>query len=242
MLRLPKSKLDNLPFCRTMLPMHGEQKENIAKFMPQPTEAPAAPALSDPSIRGRAQTVKLLLKELDAEMAEELPLEDVDATDAELEALSDEALQEQIDLLEERRELAERQKELDRRAINLGLLKLADQALRCSHVKANGKPCRAPALGGRLFCVFHGRALETQDNPLIKVAVLEDRESLQLTVKQIMEQIVSGRIEPQNASLLLRAVQIANSTLKSSRARAPRRKPAHSEAYKFWGDPEEKSG
>jgi len=43
MLRLPKSKLDNLPFCRTMLPMHGEQKENIAKFMPQPTEAPAAP-------------------------------------------------------------------------------------------------------------------------------------------------------------------------------------------------------
>ena len=69
--------------------------------------------------------------------------------------------------------------------------------------------------------------------------MLENRESLQLTVKQIMEQIVSGMIEPQNASLLLRAVQIANSTLKPSRVRVGRRKPARAEAQDGWGHPEE---
>ena len=158
-----------------------------------------------------------------------------------MEALSEEELQEQIDLHEERIELAERQKELDRKALNLGLLKLAQQAPRCSHLKSNGKPCRAPAMGNRLFCVFHSRALETQDNPRINVTVLEDRESLQLTVKQIMEQIVSGRIEPQNASLLLRAVQIANSTFKSRRDRERRRKPAGCETSAR-GNPEENSG
>jgi len=182
-----------------------------------------------------------LTKELEREESEDPELEAVEQTDEELEALSDEELREQIELHEEQIELAERQKELDRRALNLGLLKLAEQAPRCSHLKSNGKFCRAPALGGRLFCVFHGRALDTQDGPRMKVTVLEDRESLQLTVKQIMEQIVSGRIEPQNASLLLRAVQIANSTLKSKRARVARRKPARSETS-AWGNPEENSG
>lgn len=165
------------------------------------------------------------------------------STKEELRSLSDETLKDQIDVLQERLDLAERQRELDQRAINLGLLQLADAAPRCSHLKSNGKPCRAPALGSKLFCVFHGRAFETQDSPGMSVKVLEDRESLQLTVKQIMEQIVSGRIEPQNASLLLRAVQIANSTLKSGRVRVARHspKPTRSQDTRVWGNPEENS-
>ena len=163
------------------------------------------------------------------------------AIDEEMEALSDEQLRAHIELYEERVELGERHEELDQRALKLGLLKLANEARRCNHLKSNGKPCRAPALGNRLFCVFHGRALETQDSPRIKVAVLEDRQSLQITVKQIMEQIVSGGIEPQNASLLLRAVQIANSTLKSGRVRAAR-KPARGEPASPWGNAEENAG
>lgn len=154
-----------------------------------------------------------------------------------------------IELLEKRVKVAELAKELDRRALNMGLLKLADKAPRCSHLKSNGKPCRAPAIGNRQFCVFHARSIDNQENPKINVEVLENRESLQLTVKQIMEQIVSGRIESQTASLLLRAVQVANSTLKPSRVRAGRRKPARAEAQdgltnpeEFWGNAVENPG
>jgi hypothetical protein len=77
----------------------------------------------------------------------------------------------------------------------------------------------------------------------MNVKILEDRQSLQLTVKQIMEQIVQGRIEPQKASLLLRAVQIANSTLRPKRVRAarPKRKSTQSEADEIWGNPKEDS-
>jgi hypothetical protein len=125
----------------------------------------------------------------------------------------------------------------------MGLLKLANKAPRCSYLKSNGKPCRAPAMGNRLHCVFHTRSIDNQEDPKIRVEVLENRESLQLTVKQIMEQIVSGRIEPQQASLLLRAVQIANSTLKPNhRAQVGKRKPARSQTGNEWGNPEEISG
>jgi hypothetical protein len=58
-----------------------------------------------------------------------------------------------------------------------------------------------------------------------------------------MEQIVHGRIEPQTASLLLRAVQIANSTLSPKRVRVagPKRKPTQSDPDPIWGNPEEDS-
>jgi hypothetical protein len=64
----------------------------------------------------------------------------------------------------------------------------------------------------------------------MNVKVLEDRESLQIAVKEIMEKIVHGNIDPKAAALLLRALQIANSTLKPKRVHLqPRRKPAASE-------------
>jgi hypothetical protein len=72
--------------------------------------------------------------------------------------------------------------------------------------------------------------------------VLEDRESLQLALKQIMEHIVSGRIEPQNASLLLRAVQIAGSTVKRPRGRAKKPRPVRSEPSIPWDNAEENLG
>jgi uncharacterized protein YhaN len=146
---------------------------------------------------------------------EEPEVEMVHQTDEYLRALSPEDLLDHLELLQERVEFDEKRKELDKRAIKLGFLKLANQAPRCSQLKSNGEPCQAPALGGRLFCVFHGRALETDDHPRMKVEVLEDRESMQLTLKQIMERIVAGSIQPQHAALLLRAVRIADSALRS---------------------------
>lgn len=78
--------------------------------------------------------------------------------------------------------------------------------------------------------------MDNQENSRLRVELLEDRESLQLTVKQIMEQVVKGQIDPQTASVLLRAVQIANSTQKPRRIRAPKRKSASSESD-AWGNP-----
>lgn len=174
--------------------------------------------------------------------SEDLVLEPVPFSKEELRALSEEELQEQIDVLKEQLELENRRKQLDRRAINLGLLRIANESPRCSHLKSNGEPCRAPAVRDKLFCIFHSRALETQDEPRIKVRVLEDQESLQLTVKQVMEQVVSGRLEPQTASLLLRAVQIANATLKPKGVRAARIEPKSAEVEEGgWGNAEQSS-
>jgi len=181
------------------------------------------------------------LKRESAWAPDEPEYEAVEMTDEEMEALSDEELDAHIDLHEKQVKLDELQKELDRRALNMGLLKLANKAPRCSYLKSNGRLCRAPALGGRYFCVFHVRSMDNQENSRIRVELLENRESLQFTVKQIMEQIVRGQIEPQTASLLLRAVQIAKSTQAPRRIRAAKRKPASSESD-AWGNPEEISG
>ncbi len=161
-----------------------------------------------------------------------------------LQALTPEQLGERIDLIQDRMDLEEKLKQLDQRGVRLGLLKLANQAPRCSQLKSNGEPCRAPALGNRHFCVFHGRALETDDHPRMKVEVLEDRESLQLTLKQIMERIVAGSIEPQHAALLLRAVRIADSALRSRHFEQPKpRKQVNRQANpdEIWGNAEENS-
>lgn len=106
--------------------------------------------------------------------------------------------------------------------MKLGLLKMANQVAGCTHLKNNGEPCRAPAMGERLFCVFHSRGYDCETNQRIKVGFLEDRSSLQLVLKQIMEQVLSGRINPQTATLPMFATQIAKSVLK----KATRRKPA----------------
>ena len=193
------------------------------------------PNFDEMSLEEHAEYIRQLRRQLESGEADEPEMEPVEMTDEEMEALSDEELKAQIDLLERILKVSELQKELDRKALNMGLLKLANQARRCSQLKSNGQPCRAPALGNRLFCVFHLRSIDNQQNPAIRVELLENRESLQLTVKQIMEQVVKGGIEPQTASVLLRAVQIASSTQKPRRIRASKRKPAQSETGDGWG-------
>lgn len=218
--------------------MDSEQKGNIG----EPAETAARARLRDLPGPELLKAVEVL-----REVVEQgrMAVENVEfaSSKEDLRALSDKELAEHLDVLEERIELEKRQNELDRKAINLGLLKLADQAPRCSHLKSNGQPCRAPAMGSRHFCVFHVRAHDTTTNQKINVSVLEDRQSLQITVKQIMEQIVAGRIEPQAASLLLRAVQIANSTLRPKRVRVEsrKRKQVQSDTREDWGNAEENS-
>lgn len=90
---------------------------------------------------------------------------------------------------------AKQRVESNRRAVSPDLLKLPNQAPRCTHLKNDGELCRAPAMGERLF--FNSRGHDCETNQRMKVGFVEDRSSLQLVVKQIMEQVLSGRIEPQ---------------------------------------------
>ena len=132
--------------------------------------------------------------------------------------------------------------ETKRRAAKLGLLKLANQARRCAHLKNNGEPCRAPAMGNREFCVFHTRAYDCETNQRIKVGFLEDRSSIRLVLKQIMEQVLTGRIPPRTAALLLRGTQIANGVLKSRKSTQAQPKPVRSATQRCQRNPEEIAG
>jgi len=223
--------VDNSKFCGSTQIMSDEEKV-YPESDNEPDEAAEAPALW--------QKIDRLFREAAAGEPEEPELVPVEMSDEEMDALSNEERDKHIHFYAQSIKIGELQKALNRKGLNMGLLKLANKAPRCSYLKSNGQQCRAPAMGSRYHCVFHTRSIDNQQSPNIRIEVLENSQSLQLAVKQIMEHIVAGRIQPQAAALLLRAVQIANSTLKPKRVRVAKRKPPRSETD-LWGNPEESS-
>jgi hypothetical protein len=93
----------------------------------------------------------------------------------------------------------------------------------CKHIKANGEFCGSPALRQRRYCYFHltcaGRHLRAQkqalkmDSRLLELPPLEDANSIQVALMQVMDALVRGRITPKVYGLLLYALQIASSNL-----------------------------
>lgn len=101
---------------------------------------------------------------------------------------------------------------------------------RCQHIKVNGTQCGSPALRRNRFCYFHkrhheeriqlnaDRARAARPRKLsIDLPVLEDAESIQVSLTQIMRLIISGQIESKTAGLLLYALQTASSNLGRTR-------------------------
>jgi hypothetical protein len=162
-----------------------------------------------------ARQVEAELKELEAEL-ESLGDEEetYEFADVNLDSLSQEQLKAHAALLDEQLEQAKQRIETNRRAVNIGLLKKANRAPRCTRLKKNGEPCRAPATKGESLCYFHISAAETRRHPEIQIDVLEDRESVQITLKQIMELVAGGKMNSRDAAVLLRATQIAGAMLK----------------------------
>ena len=80
-------------------------------------------------------------------------VERVEEDESEL-AASIEELDKEIAFFTEQMEQAKQRIETNRRGVKLGYLKLANQARRCAHLKNNGQPCQAPAVGEREFCSF----------------------------------------------------------------------------------------
>jgi hypothetical protein len=97
---------------------------------------------------------------------------------------------------------------------------------RCQHLKTNGTQCGSPALRRNRFCYFHKRYQEerirlTADRrrapATFFLPVLEDANSIQMSLMQIMRLLLTGQIEHKTASLLLYALQTASTNLRLTR-------------------------
>jgi hypothetical protein len=95
---------------------------------------------------------------------------------------------------------------------------------RCEHIKINGTQCGSPALRRNHFCYFHKRWRETRvvlnanrarrARAALDLPVLEDADSIQVSLMQVMRLILNGQIDPKTAGLLLYALQTASSNLR----------------------------
>ena len=97
---------------------------------------------------------------------------------------------------------------------------------RCQHIKTNGTQCGSPALRRNRFCYFHKRHHEqrialsadrakTDRRRLasIDLPVLEDANSIQSSLMQVIRLLLSGQLDPKTAGLLLYALQTAAANL-----------------------------
>ena len=111
---------------------------------------------------------------------------------------------------------------------------------RCQHIKINGTQCGCPALRRHKLCYFHkrhheervqlnldrlkndrakddrtkaDRAKNARRRVTIELPVLEDANSIQVSLMQIMRLIITGELDSKTAGLLLYALQTASANL-----------------------------
>ncbi|MGA8431862.1 MAG: hypothetical protein WB729_18705 [Candidatus Sulfotelmatobacter sp.] len=96
---------------------------------------------------------------------------------------------------------------------------------RCQHIKINGTQCKCPALRRRRLCYFHRRFLEQRariaadqfaQRPF-ETPVLEDANSVQMALMQVMQMIAMRRIERKDAGMLLYALQTAAVNMRATK-------------------------
>jgi hypothetical protein len=83
----------------------------------------------------------------------------------------------------------------------------------CTHIKVAGQQCGSPALRGEHFCYFHTRVIkgvqQRVDMQLHPLALLEDHESIQLSLMHVVDGLWKGTLEPTRARLIIQALRIA---------------------------------
>ena len=82
----------------------------------------------------------------------------------------------------------------------------------CTHIKVTGVQCGSPALRGDQFCYFHKRLIDgvkVPDSRVHPFAILEDEESIQASLMEIINSLLRGTIELKRAELILRALNTA---------------------------------
>ena len=95
---------------------------------------------------------------------------------------------------------------------------------RCQHVKVNGTQCGSPALRRRRRCYFHDRMLEgrkqfaaescIKPRPMFSMCLLEDANSVQVALMQVLNLLGSGQMDPKTAGLMLYGLQTASGNLR----------------------------
>jgi hypothetical protein len=99
---------------------------------------------------------------------------------------------------------------------------------RCRHLKTNGTQCGSPALKGKELCFYHEqnqpRAVELymdgerySDGSMV-LPVFEDAHAIQTVIRQVVQLMLTRRIDRKDAGLLLYALQIASGNLKMMQA------------------------
>ena len=96
---------------------------------------------------------------------------------------------------------------------------------RCHHINVNGTRCGSPALRDHKLCFFHQRWRE-QRIPMgmsrkhsLELPVLEDANSIQMTITQVMRLVLSQTITLKEAGILFYGLQIAAANLRQPRSK-----------------------
>ncbi len=82
----------------------------------------------------------------------------------------------------------------------------------CTHIKVTGVRCGSPALRGEQFCYFHQRMLRSVRFPssrVLRSALLEDPESIQASLMEVVNGLLRGTLELKRGELILRALNTA---------------------------------
>ncbi|HTS35364.1 MAG TPA: hypothetical protein VMH04_06815 [Candidatus Solibacter sp.] len=83
----------------------------------------------------------------------------------------------------------------------------------CTHIKVTGVRCGSPALRGEQFCYFHQRMVRGVRTPpkarLHPIALIEDEESIQSALMEVINALMRNTIDLKRATLILRALHIA---------------------------------
>jgi hypothetical protein len=95
---------------------------------------------------------------------------------------------------------------------------------RCQHLKVNGTQCGSPALRRRRMCFFHVRCLEQRarimesqfNQARFVVPLLEDANSVQMALMQVMQLLATGQMEHKTAALMLYALQTSSCNLRKT--------------------------
>lgn len=98
---------------------------------------------------------------------------------------------------------------------------------KCQHVMVDGVLCGSPAVRRSRFCYHHKRQREqlleldadrarASRNTPFNLPALEDANSIQLSLTQIMRLMADGKIDRKTANLMLYTLQIATMNLQNT--------------------------
>lgn len=95
---------------------------------------------------------------------------------------------------------------------------------RCQHIKVNGVQCASPAVRDEMYCYFHMRwhnasmsvMRKDRDHWIPGLPTLEDANSIQVGLAEVMRLLVSEEIDHRTGALLLYAMQTASANLRGT--------------------------